>query len=87
MKHLTKFNSGLIAIIFVLLTAVFFQSGRYSAHMAYHDTLDVPVWFHIALGLMIISLTGAVIATMVCICWTPQKKEPVTEDLINRWEP
>lgn len=87
MKHITRFNSGLIAIIFALLTANFFQSGRYTAHMAYHVTLDVPIWFHISALLMIISSIGCFIATMVCICWTPQNKVPVAEDLVKRWEP
>lgn len=75
MEKITRFNSGLIAIIFGLLSICFYQSARYTAHMAYHVSPDyLPYWFHISMILMLFSLVLTVIPTMVFICWTPQNK-------------
>jgi heme/copper-type cytochrome/quinol oxidase subunit 2 len=93
MAKITRFNSGLITIIFILLTLCLYQSSRYTAHMAYHISPDyLPYWFHVSMILMLFSMTLAVASAMVCICWTTQKEpssnpEPVSEELINRWEP
>lgn len=88
MKHITRFNSGLFVIIFILLTICLYQSNRYTAHMAYHISPDyLPYWFHVSMILMLFSMTIAIISAMIFICWTPQNKEPVADDLVNRWEP
>jgi len=56
--------------------------------MAYHISPDyLPYWFHVSMILMLFSMTIAIISAMIFICWTPQNKEPVADDLVNRWEP
>jgi uncharacterized membrane protein YidH (DUF202 family) len=71
MKHITRFNSGLIAIIFALLAIVFFQSVRYSAHIEYHVSKDLPIWFHIGFVLMLVSIVFSTLFCLVAWAYTP----------------
>lgn len=81
LQNITRFNSGLIAIIFGLLSICLFQSARYTAHMAYHISPDyLPIWFHICLVLTLLSLMFLVVFTMIAICWTPKNNVAVVEE-------